>query len=258
MPNRWRYSLDGRLGPGAGIAADGQEKGIVGMATDDADWGNPSDLADAPSQAAQPELEVYGVPVRKRSLTGGTMRVRWRRRKPGVDAVGTAIADARTEVLQGQPGPVRIADWGARVTYSLVSMLPFFVLTAHARVPVTVGLCVLGACGLVRAWCMALIADREFLVVRNFLWTRRIAWKDVAQFKDGSTYAGESSVWALCIVLKKGLPVISQGTAATGAEARPATAATIVRIARRHDIPESLTGREPKVRPLWSRRSPKR
>jgi hypothetical protein len=226
------------------------------MTTHDADSDNPSDLGDSPTQPAQPELDAYGVPVQKRSLTGGTTRVRGRRRKAGVDAVGAAIVDARTEILPDQPGPggpVRIADWGARVTYALVSVLPFFVLTAHARVPVTVGLCALGACGLVRAWCIVLIAGREFLVVRNFLWTYRVAWDDVAEFKDGSTYAGESNAWALRISLKNGPSITSQGTA-TGAVAQPATAATIIRIARQHDIPESLTGREPEVRPPWSRR----
>lgn len=230
---------------------------MVGMTAHDADSGNPSELEDSPMQTAQLGLDPYDGPVQKRSQTRDTMRgLGVRRRKPGVDAVGAAIAGARTEVRPDQPGPgspVRITDRGARLTYTLLSILPFFVLTAHAPVPVTVGVCALGACGFVRAWCIALIADREFLVVRNFWWTYRIAWHDVAEFKDGSMYAGESSAWALRISRKNGRVVTSHATA-RGSVARPATAATIIRIARQHNIPESLTGREPEVRQLRLRR----
>ena len=56
-PPRWE------LARRAGIAADGQEKRIVGMTTHDADSDNPSDLGDSPTQTArmtgiQPELWI--------------------------------------------------------------------------------------------------------------------------------------------------------------------------------------------------------
>ena len=59
-PPRWE------LARRAGIAADGQEKRIVGMTTHDADSDNPSDLGDSPTQTAQAELDAYGVPVQER------------------------------------------------------------------------------------------------------------------------------------------------------------------------------------------------
>jgi hypothetical protein len=96
-----------------------------------------------------------------------------------VDVIGAAIADARTNALPDQPGTgeaVRIADAGARITYTFLSIaVPAVLLLGSAREPTTIGLGVLGALGVMRAWRIALLADRDCLTVRNFLRTYRDA-----------------------------------------------------------------------------------
>ena len=99
----------------------------------------------------------------------------------------------------------------------------------------------LAACEIVRAWHIMLLADGDSLTVRNFLRTYRIAWPDVAEFNDESTYAGAESAWALRISLKGGRAITGHATA----EGRPSTAANLIKTARQHNIPESLTGRQP-------------
>ena len=118
--------------------------------------------------------------------------------------------------------------------------------TAHIPAPVTIGCGVLaaglGGWGVVRGWRIALLADPEFLTVRNHLRTYRLNWHEVAEFSDGQLSGGQAGVmWALRILLRDGRAVTSQATARVRA-ARPSTAETIVKIARQHGITESLTG----------------
>jgi len=89
-----------------------------------------------------------------------------------------------------------------------------------------------------RSWRMGLYMDYQGVTVRNYFWTYRFRWPEVAGIVDGSVLGGW--YWALRVLVRGGQAVTASGTARY--KARPQELTAIREAAESHGISADLRG----------------
>jgi hypothetical protein len=122
---------------------------------------------------------------------------------------------------------------------------PIVALVHHLVVWVAVAYLVvltgLLATGCYRSSRIALLIGDDGLMVRNFLWSWRVSWSQVAGLTDG--YAGSEGSWQLTVLLADGHAVTATATAsACGVLGDPRTLSVLREVAAAHGIADDMTG----------------